>query len=87
MGDQSREGTEPTLAGDFGRRKVQRSGVWGTVLLERMVKRMLLEIRFLGLRLILTPETVEALLDFTAAWLGWSVRCEESASSESQALT
>ena len=42
---------------------------------------MIVEIKFLGIRIVLAPETVEALLDFTAAMLGWSSCDEESASS------
>ncbi len=49
-----------------------------------MVMRMLIEIRLLGVRIVLAPETVEALLDFTAAWLGWLDRCDESASSDTR---
>ena len=42
---------------------------------------VIVEIKFLGIRIVLAPETVEALLDFTAAMLGWSSCDEESASS------
>ena len=41
---------------------------------------MLLEIRILGFKLVLAPETVEALLVFISVVLGGSVRDEKSAS-------
>ena len=41
---------------------------------------MILEIRILGFRLVLAPETVEALLAFIAAVLGGSACDEKSAS-------
>lgn len=43
--------------------------------------RMLIEIRLLGIRVVLAPETVEALLHFTAMMVGCRTRDEESASS------
>ena len=41
---------------------------------------MLLEIRILGFKLVLAPETVEALLEFITAVLDGSARDDKSAS-------
>ena len=43
---------------------------------------MLLEIRILGFKLVLAPETVEALLEFITALLDGSVRDDKSASAK-----
>ena len=47
---------------------------------------MILEIRFLGIRVVIDPKTVEALLEFTAVLVGCRYRGEKSASSESKTL-
>ena len=43
--------------------------------------RMIIEIRIFGIRIVLAPETVEALLDFTAALLGLAYRDDEKSAS------
>jgi hypothetical protein len=47
---------------------------------------MILEIRFLGIRVVIDPKTVEALLEFTAVMVGCRYRSEKSASSANKIL-
>ncbi len=47
---------------------------------------MIFEIKFLGIRVVLDPEMVEALLDFVATMLDLHRAEEESASSKNKAL-
>ena len=47
---------------------------------------MILEIRFLGIRVVIDPKTVEALLEFVTVMIGCQTCDEKSASSELKPL-